>query len=273
MTIKIVIKPSGRFPSPNFKELWKYHELFYFLILRDVKIRYRQTLLGVGWAIIRPVLSILVFTFIFHRLAGFTSEGIPYQLFTLAAILPWNFFSQGVTAASQSFLINTNLITKIYFPRLIIPSAAVLRGLIDFFVAFLIYIFLLSYYSYAPGWSLLLLPVAFLWMVGSCLGVSLWISAIGVKYRDVAQALPFFIQILFWISPVGYSSARIGGQWEFLFWLNPMTGVIESFRYALLGKAYLPNNLLFLSITVSILVLVAGTLNFKRMEKEFADVI
>jgi len=273
MTTTIVIRPSRRFPLPRFKELWEFRELFYFLVWRDIIIRYRQTILGVGWAIVKPILSVVVITFIFNKLAGFTSEGIPYQLFTLAGILAWNFFSQGVTAASQSMIYNSNLVTKVYFPRLIIPSAAVLRGLVDLGIALLLYASLMYYYSFSPGWQLFLFPLAVAWGVMSCLGVSLWVSAIGVKYHDVAQALPFFVQLLFWISPVGYSSAKVTGRFVLFYWMNPMAGVIECFRYSLLGKAYLPANLLILSLAVSVMILVSGIINFKRMEKEFADVI
>ena len=227
MQNKTVIQPSGTFSAMHLKELWEYRELFYFLIWRDVKVRYKQTLLGVGWAIVRPIASMVVFTFVFNHLAGFSSEGVPYQLFTFAGILAWNFFSEGLTGASQSIISNSNLITKVYFPRLIIPSSAVLRGLVDFGVAFLICIGFMFYYSFNPGWQILLFPLSVIWGIIATLGVGLWFTAIGVKYRDIAHALPFVVQLLFWITPVGYSSARIPAKWEIIYWSNPMTGVIE----------------------------------------------
>ena len=273
MQKELVIQPSKTFSSVHLAELWEYRELFYFLIWRDVKVRYKQTLLGAGWAIVRPVASMVVFTFIFNRLAGFSLEGVPYALFTFCGVLAWNFFSEGLTGSSQSLLANTNLISKVYFPRLIIPAAAVLRGLVDFGIAFVIYLCFMAYYSFAPGWNMLLFPFAVIWGIIASLGVGLWFTAIGVKYRDIAHALPFVVQILFWITPVGYSSAKIPAKWELLYWMNPMTGVIESFRYTLLGTAHLPSNLLILSLVLSLVIFVTGVINFRRMEKEFADVI
>jgi lipopolysaccharide transport system permease protein len=273
MQKELVIQPTKTFAGLNLKELWEYRELFYFLIWRDVKVRYKQTVLGVGWAVVRPVASMVVFTFIFNKLAGFSADGVPYALFTFSGILAWNFFSEGLTGSSQSLLTNTNLISKVYFPRLIIPSAAVLRGLVDFGIAFVIYVGFMLYYSFAPGWNMLLFPFAVVWGIVASLGVGLWFTAVGVKYRDIAQALPFVVQLLFWITPVGYSSAKIPAKWEVLYWLNPMTGVIESFRYTLLGSAHTPINLILLSLTLSIVVFVTGVINFRRMEREFADVI
>lgn len=273
MEKELVIERKKGFSAIHLKELWEYRELFYFLILRDVKVRYKQTVLGASWAIIRPVTSMVVFTFIFNKLAGFQSDGIPYQLFTFAGILAWNFFSEGLTGASQSLVANSNLITKVYFPRLIIPSAAVLRGLVDFGIAFLIFIGFMFYYKFNPGIQILLFPLAVFWGMIVSLGVGLWFTAIGVKYRDIAQALPFVVQLLFWITPVGYSAAKVPAKWELFYWLNPMTGVIESFRYTLLGKAYMPGHLIYLSIFLCVIIFITGVYNFRRMEKEFADVI
>lgn len=273
MEKELVIEPKKGFSAVHLKELWEYRELFYFLIWRDVKVRYKQTVLGAGWAIVRPLVSMVVFTFIFNRLAGFKTEGIPYQLFTFTGILAWSFFSEGLTGASQSLVSSSNLITKVYFPRLIIPSAAVLRGLVDFGIALLIFFGFMIYYRFNPGWNMLLFPFALIWGITASLGVGLWFSAIGVKYRDVAQALPFFVQLLFWITPVGYSASKVPLKWELIYWLNPMTGVIESFRYTLLGQAYIPAHLFLLSIGLSIVIFITGVINFRRMEKEFADVI
>lgn len=273
MDKELVIQPSKGFSSIHLRELWEYRELFYFLVWRDVKVRYKQTILGAGWAIARPVASMVVFTFIFNKLAGFSSEGVPYALFTFSGVLAWNFFSEGLTGASASLLSNSNLISKVYFPRLIVPAAAVLRGLVDFGIAFVIYLCFAAYYAFAPGWNILLFPLAVMWGMIASLGVGLWFTAFGVKYRDIAHALPFIVQILFWITPVGYSSAKIPAKWEALYWMNPMTGVIESFRYTLIGSAYLPTNLLILSLILSLVIFVTGIFNFRRMEKEFADVI
>ena len=270
---ELVIKPPKRLSALRLKELWEYRELFYFLIWRDVKVRYKQTVLGAGWAIVRPVVSMVVFTFIFNRLAGFSSEGVPYQLFTFTGVLAWNFFSEGLTGASQSLISNANLITKVYFPRLIMPAAAVLRGLVDFGIAFLIFIGFMIHYHYMPTVHIFLFPLVLLWGIVAALGAGLWFTAIGVKYRDIAQALPFVTQLIFWITPVGYSSAKVPAKLESFYWLNPMTGVIEGFRYTLLGTAHIPPNLLWMSIILSIVIFITGMVNFRRMEKEFADVI
>ena len=215
----------------------------------------------------------VIFTFIFNRLAGFTSEGVPYQLFTFSGILAWNFFSEGLTGSSQSLISSSNLISKVYFPRLIIPSAAILRGLVDFGIAFLIFIGFMAYYKFVPGFSMLFFPLVLIWGITTSLGVGLWFAAIGVKYRDIAHALPFVTQLLFWITPVGYSSAKVPAKLEFFYWINPMTGVVEGFRYTLLGHAHLPKILLAMSILLSIIIFFSGMANFRRMEKEFADVI
>lgn len=273
MQKELVIQPSKRFISINFKELWNYRELLYFLVWRDIKVRYKQTLLGAGWAIFRPIISMVVFTFVFNKLAGFSSIGVPYALFTLSGILAWNFFSDGITGASQSLITNTNLISKIYFPRLLIPASAVLRGMVDFGIAFLIYLGFMAYYSFAPNKFMLLFPLVVTWGIVASLGLGFWFTAIGVKYRDVAQALPFIVQLLFWVTPVGYSSAKVPVKLQPFYWLNPMTGVVEGFRLTLLGKAFIPTNLLIISLVVCLLIFITGLLNFKRMEKEFADVI
>ena len=273
MEKQLVIEASRRFPSVNLKEMWEYRELFYFLIWRDVKVRYKQTVLGASWAIVRPIASMIVFTFVFNKLAGFSAEGIPYALFTLSGIFAWNFFSDGLSGASQSLVSQTNLISKVYFPRLILPAAAVLRGLVDFGVAFLVYGAVMLFYQFAPGWQILLFPLAVLWGIVATLGVGLWFTAIGVKYRDIAQALPFVVQLLFWVTPVGYSSEKVSAHLEWIYWANPMTGVIEVFRYTLLGSAHIPGDLVIYSLVVTVIVFVTGVMNFRRMEKEFADVI
>jgi lipopolysaccharide transport system permease protein len=273
MQKELIIQPTRGLSSLKLGEIWEYKELFYFLVWRDVKVRYKQTFLGASWAIFRPVTSMILLTFVFNRLAGFTSGDIPYPLFTYCGILAWNFFSEGVTSASQSLVSNAHLISKIYFPRLIIPSSAILRGLIDFGIAFVVYILLMIYYKLSPSSSVIFLPLFILQEIIVALGIGLWFSAIGVKYRDIGHALPFVIQFLFWITPVGYSSAEIPEKWQLLYWLNPMTGVIEGFRYCLLGLNNLSTNLLLFSVGIAIFIFITGFINFKRMEKEFADVI
>jgi lipopolysaccharide transport system permease protein len=273
MQKELIIKPTKGLSALQLLELWNYRELFYFLVWRDIKVRYKQTVLGALWALIRPLLSMIVFTFVFNRLAGFASPGVPYQLFTFTGILAWNFFSEGLSGASQSIVSNTSLISKVYFPRIIIPTAAVLRGLADFGIAFLMYVIMMAYFAFAPGWQIALLPIVTVWGIIVALGVGLWFTAIGVKYRDVAHALPFIVQLLFWVSPVGYSSAKIPAKWELLYWCNPMTGVIEGFRYTLLGQAHIPMHLLFFSLLLTVIIFVSGVINFRRMEKEFADII
>jgi lipopolysaccharide transport system permease protein len=273
MDKELVIKPPKGLAAVKLKEIWEYRELFYFLIWRDVKVRYKQTVLGAAWAIVRPVMSMVVFTFIFNKLAGFSAEGIPYQLFTFSGILAWNFFSEGLTGGSQSLVGSANLISKVYFPRLIIPAAAVLRGLVDFGIALAIFVGFMIYYQYSPTVNILLFPFVLIWGIAASLAFSLLFSSISVKYRDIAHALPYVAQILFWISPVGYSSAKIPAHLEFFYWLNPMTGVIESFRYTLLGKAYLPPHLLLMSIFLTVIIFIVGLITFRSMEKEFADVI
>jgi len=273
MNKELIIEPSKGLTSIQFKEIWEYRELFYFLVWRDVKVRYKQTILGTTWAIVRPIASMVVFTFIFNKLAGFTAEGIPYQLFTFSGILAWHFFSEGLTGGSQSLVGSANLISKVYFPRLIIPAAAVLRGLVDFGIALTIFAGFVIYYQFLPGWHVLLFPIVLIWGITASLGFALLFSSVSVKYRDIAHALPFVAQLLFWISPVGYSSAKIPAKLEFFYWMNPMTGVIEGFRYTLLGKAYLPVNLLLMSIFLTVVIFGIGLITFRSMEKEFADVI
>jgi lipopolysaccharide transport system permease protein len=273
MEKELVITPTRGLSALRLKELWEYRELFYFLVWRDVKVRYKQTVLGAAWAIVKPVVTMVVLTFVFNRLAGFSVTGVPDQLFTFAGVLAWNFFSDGLTGASGSLISNTNLISKVYFPRIIIPAAAVLRGLVDFGIAFVIFLGFMAYYSFNPGPSMILFPVVVVWGIVASLGVGMWFTAIGVKYRDIGQALPFIVQVLFWVTPLGYSSAKIAGKYELLYWLNPMTGVVEGFRQTLLGTAYLPLHLLCLSVSLSIIIFLSGIWNFRRMEREFADII
>lgn len=254
-------------------DLWRYRELLYFLILRDIKIRYKQTALGAGWAILQPFLTMVVFTLIFGGLAKVPSNGLPYPIFSFAALLPWNFFAQGVTRSSSSLVDNTQLITKVYFPRLILPIATAIAPIVDFAIAFLILVGMMAWYHVAPTWRLAALPLFLLLAFASSLAISLWLSAINVRYRDVRHAVPFLVQFGLFVSPVAFPASVVPERWRLLYSLNPMVGVIEGFRWALLGGA----NPEWLTVAVSALVVVAllvgGVVYFKKMELTFADVI
>ena len=255
------------------RELWAYRELAFFLAWRDVKVRYKQTLLGVGWAMLRPVVSMAIFTFVFHRMAGIASGGIAYPLFALAGIVGWNLVAEGVGAGSASLLGNTNLVTKVYFPRIVIPLSALARGLADVVPALCVFAVALAVYGAAPGWALVVLPLAVLHGLAVAFGVSLWFSALSVRYRDVAHALPFVLQTLFWVSPVGYGAESVPAAVATVFWCNPLTGVIQLFRFALLGSAHLPLELYVLSAACGLCIFLSGLWFFQTVEADFADVI
>ncbi len=270
--MQVIIKPNSN-SSFNLKELLNYRELFYFLVWRDVKVRYKQTVLGMAWAILRPVFTMVIFTFIFNRLAGFESGNVPYPLFVLSGVIIWSFFSEGISASTQSLVNNAGLISKTYFPRVIIPLTSVLRGFLDFFIGVGLYLILCVIFGFAPGFQILLLPfvIVLLFIVASSLGILF--SAYSVKYRDIAQILPFFIQLLTWISPVGYSSSKIPAQYEMLYWLNPMVGVIELGRYSLIGTAHMPPRLMMISAGALLCLIALSVTSFKRLENQFADII
>lgn len=270
---EIVIKPTKGFSALRLREIWEYRELFYFLVWRDIKIRYKQTFLGAAWALIRPLMGMVVFTVLFNKLVGFAVEGVPYLLFTFCGVVAWNFFSEGVTGASQSLLANANLISKVYFPRVIIPAAAILAGLLDFAIAFSLAIVLMIYFQFVPTLSILLLPAFIFLTILTSLGIGLWFSSISVQYRDVAHALPFIVQVALWITPVGYAANKIPEKFQVLYWLNPIVCVIEGFRWSMLHSGYLPVHLLVLSSLVASALFITGLMNFLRMERRFADII
>lgn len=267
-----VIRPSRGWASLNLRELWAHRELLYFLIWRDVKVRYKQTLLGAAWAVLQPVATMVVFSLFFGRLAGVPSEGIPYPVFTLAGLVPWTFFSQGLTQAANSLVGNQSLITKVYFPRLAIPAASVLSGLVDFALAFLILLGIMLGYGIVPSaralWILPLLVLAFV----TALGVGLWLSALNVQFRDVRYVLPFLAQIWLLATPIAYPSSLLSEPWRTVYGLNPMAGVVEGFRWALLGTAA-PGPILAASALAALALLASGALYFRRMERTFADVV
>ncbi|MEP0806391.1 MAG: ABC transporter permease [Chloroflexota bacterium] len=271
----IYIKPSTGLAALNLKDLWTYRELVYFMIWRDVKVRYKQTMLGAAWAIIQPVLTMIVFTFLFGRIAKLpTDNNIPYPIFSYAALLPWGMFVGALNQASRSLTSNQNMVTKIYFPRLVLPLASILSGLVDFVIAFVILIGLMVYYGVTPSPNALwALPLFLLLTVVTALGVALWLSAINVQYRDVNYALPFLTQFWLFITPVAYSSNLISEKWQLIYSLNPMAGVVNGFRWALLGTNTGPGPEMAVSVLISIVILIGGLFYFRNMEKTFADTI
>ena len=270
---EIIIKPTKGLSALRLREIWEYRELFYFLVWRDIKIKYKQTFLGAAWALIRPLMGMVVFTILFNKVVGFAVEGVPYLLFTFCGVVAWNFFSEGVTGASQSLLVNANLISKVYFPRVIIPAAAILAGLLDFAVAFGLAIVLMIYFQFAPTLSIMLLPAFIVLTILTSLGIGFWFSSVSVQYRDVAHALPFIVQVVFWITPVGYAAIKIPEHYRIVYWLNPIVCVIEGFRWSILHYGDLPLNLVMLSCCVALMLFITGLMNFLRMERKFADVI
>jgi lipopolysaccharide transport system permease protein len=269
----VSITPPPRWPELRLGDLWDYRELVYFLVWRDLKVRYKQTALGVAWAVLQPLVTVILFTVIFGRLAGLPSEGVPYPVFALAALLPWQLFSAAVAGSSNSLVGSSNLLTKVYFPRLIIPIAAVVSTLADFAVSSVLLAGLMLWYGIVPGIGVLLLPVLVVQALVLALAIGLWTSALNVQYRDVQFALPFALQALLFASPVAYSAALVpDGPWRIVYGLNPLVGVIQGFRWALLGAAP-PGPLVWLSAIVTLALLVGGLFFFKRMEDTFADVV
>jgi lipopolysaccharide transport system permease protein len=269
----LVLQPSSGFLKLNLRDLWEYRELLGFLVWRDIKVRYKQTALGAAWAILQPVLTMLVFSVFFGRLAKVPSDGIPYPVFAFAALLPWQLFAYALTESGNSLVSNQNLITKVYFPRLVIPIAAVLAGLVDFAIAFLVLLVLMFYYGIVPTAAVALLPLFLLLAVATALAVGLWLSALNVKYRDVRYTMPFLVQFWMFATPVAYPSSLVPEPWRALYGLNPMAGVVEGFRWALLGKAQSPGVLLWVSVAAVIVLLVGGLRYFRRTETTFADVV
>ena len=268
-----VIRPSRGWVSLDLKELWHYRELLVFLAWRDIKVRYTQTALGAAWAIIQPLLSMIVFTIFFGRLAKVPSDGIPYPLFAYTALVPWQLFAYALTESSNSVVLSERLITKVYFPKLVIPFASVLAGLVDFTIAFSLVIVMVLWYHITPTWAVLTVPLFVLFTMATALAAGLWLSALNVQYRDVRHTLTFIVQFWLFASPVVYPSTLIPAKWRPLYGLNPMAGVIEGFRWALLRKAPAPGPMLGVSILVTAVVLVGGLYYFRRMEKTFADVV
>ncbi len=269
----IILQPSKGWLSINFKELWLYRELIYFLTWRDIKVRYKQAILGVAWAIIQPLLTMVVFTVIFGNLLRTPSQDIPYPLFSLTALLPWQLFSTALQRSSVSLVGNANLITKIYFPRLVIPISSVMAALVDFGISFIVLLGVMTYYHYWPGWNMLwLIPLIVLALL-TALAIGLWLSALNVQYRDVQHMVPFLIQILMYASPIVYPINTIpAGIWRSLYGLNPIVGIIQGFRWALVGGNP-PDVTMAFSVGMVLILLVGGLFYFRRMEKTFADIV
>lgn len=273
----VVIKPTRGLSALQLRAVWEYRELLYFMVWRDVKVRYKQTALGVLWILLQPLLSTVVFTLLFGILLQVPSDGAPYALFALAGLLPWNYFAGSLTRSSQSLVGSAHLITKVYFPRLIIPISGVLSGLVDFMVAFGVLAVLMAVYGIVPTAALLYLPGFLLLAMATALGFGLWLSALNVRYRDINYLVPFLIQIWMYLTPVIYGSSLIPERFRWLLGLNPMTGVVEGFRWALLGNyldsAAAPGLLFGLSVAISLAVLVSGAFFFRSTERTFADII
>jgi lipopolysaccharide transport system permease protein len=269
----IRIQPSSGWVALRIKELWTYRELLYFLIWRDVKVRYKQTALGATWAIIQPVMTMVVFSLFFGRLAKIPSDGVPYPIFSFAALVPWTFFANGLTQSSNSLVGSANLITKVYFPRLTIPIATVLSGVVDFVLAYVVLLVMMIFYGIAPTANVLWLPLFLLLTVVTALGVGMWLSAMNVQFRDVRFVVPFIVQFWLLATPIAYPSSLLSEPWRTVYGLNPMVGVVEGFRWAMLGTNTPPGFSLIVSSAVAVLLLVTGSFYFRRMEKTFADVV
>ncbi len=259
--------------SLGLRELWEYRELLYFLTWRDIKVRYKQTVLGAAWAILQPVLTMVVFSLFFGKLAKMPSDEVPYPIFSLAGLVPWTFFAYALTQSSNSLVQSSNLVKKVYFPRLAVPIASVLSGVVDFFLAFLVLLGMMLWFDIVPTWKIVILPFLLLLALVTSLGIGLWMSALNVMYRDVRYVLPFLTQFWLFATPIAYPSSLLPEKWRALYSLNPMVGVVEGFRWALLDTPTQPGPMLFVSTLTAVLLLAVGALYFRRMEKTFADVV
>ena len=269
----VVIQPHKGLFQLDLNSVWQYREMLYFLVWRDVKVRFKQMAIGAAWVILQPMITMIIFTLIFGRLAKIPSDGIPYPIFAFSALLPWSYFSQALARSSSSLVGSSNLVTKIYFPRLLIPIAASIGPIVDLFFSFLILLVLMAWYKITPTWGLLALPIFLSFAILTALSVGLWASALYVRYRDVGNIIPFLIQVWMYASPVAYPVSMVPEKWRLLYYLNPMVGVIEGFRWALLGKE-IPNVMIMaVSPAVVLVLLVGGIIYFKKMEQTFADII
>ena len=269
----ITIQPSTGWISLKLDEVWEYRELLYFLTWRDIKVRYKQTVLGAAWAIIQPFFTMVVFSLFFGKLAQMPSDGIPYPIFAYAALVPWTFFANGLTQSSSSLVGSANLIKKVYFPRLVVPISSVISGVVDFVLAFLVLLGMMLYFGIVPTMNVLWLPFLLLLAFITSLGVGLWFSAMNVQFRDVRYTVPFLTQFWLFATPIAYPSSLLEEPWRTLYGINPMVGVVEGFRWALLGTDTAPGGIILVSALVSLSLLIGGAFYFRRMEKTFADVV
>ena len=267
------ISPPKGVPTPNFRELYQYRELLYFLVWRDIKVRYKQTVLGAAWAIIQPFMTMIVFSLFFGRLAGVPSEGVPYPIFSYAALVPWIFFANGVTGSANSLVGSSHLITKVYFPRLVIPISSVLSGILDFLLAFLVLLGMMLFFGIAPTANIVWLPLLLALAFVAAIGVGLWLSALNVQFRDVRYVVPFLVQLWLFATPIAYPSSVVPEALRPFYALNPMVGVVEGFRWALLNTDTAPGPMVAVSALAALVILVSGVYYFRRMEDTFADVV
>ncbi len=272
-TTAVVIQPSHGWSALGLREMWHYRELMYFMIWRDIKVRYKQTALGAAWAIIQPFFTMVVFSLFFGRLAGVPSDGVPYPIFSYTALVPWTFFANGLTLASNSLVGSANLLSKVYFPRLIVPTATILSGIVDFALAFVVLIAMMLAYGIMPTINVIWLPFFLLLALITSLGAGLWLSALNVKFRDVKYVVPFLTQLWMFLTPIAYPSTMLPEPWRTLYGLNPMAGVIEGFRWALLGTQMTVGPMILVSAIAAVVLLMTGAFYFRRMEKTFADVV
>jgi len=270
---RLVIEPPKGWISLDLGEVWRYRDLLWQLVWRNVSANYRQSLVGTGWALLRPALSVLIFTVIFGHVAGLPTDGTPYPIFSYSALLPWMYFSTVLTLSSSSVVVGSGLLTKVYFPRLILPLTSVLNGFVDFVIQLSLLVLLMFWYGVAPGWGILFLPLLVLQCALAALAAGLWLCALNVKYRDVGQLVPFLSQAWMWITPVVYSSSMVPEKWRTLYGLNPMVGVVEGFRWAICGKSLPDWTMMGVSTAVVVLLLVGGLYYFRKIENTFADII
>ncbi len=270
---EVRIEPSTGWISLNLKELWEYRELLYFLTWRDIKVRYKQTVLGAAWAIIQPFFTMVVFSLFFGKLAKVPSDNVPYPIFSYAALVPWTFFANGLTSSSNSVVGSRSLVTKIYFPRLLVPLGTVTSGAVDFVLAFIVLLGMMVFYGIAPTANVVWLPVLLVLAFITSLGVGLWFSALNVQFRDVRHVVPFITQFWLFATPVAWASSMLPQPWRTLYAINPMAGVVEGFRWALIGTNTQPGPMIAVSSVVAVCLLVSGAFYFRRMERTFADVV
>lgn len=267
------IRPTKGFALPRLREFWEYRELLYFLVWRDVKVRYKQTAIGIAWAVLQPLSMMVVFTLIFSKLAGMDSEGVPYPIFAYTALLPWQLFSRAILESSNSLVTDQRLITRVYFPRIIVPSASVIAAIFDFVIASSVLVVLMLFYRIAPTWNIVFLPVFVLIMLFTALGAGYWLSALNLEYRDVTYAVPFINMLWLFLTPIVYPGSQVPERWRIVYGLNPMVGVVEGCRWSLLGTGTGPSAMLGVSCTVAIALFVSGAAWFRWRERTFVDAV